>query len=61
MLVGSPVTIHPTPAPADGNQVIEVAVTVTPPPGLQFVMLAVPIGDAMARLENPSKATPAKR
>src|SRR5579859_4723470 len=61
MLVGRPVAMHPRFVPATGSQVIEVALTVTPPPGVQFVILAVPTGVAMALLQTPNKAIAPRR
>src|SRR5579863_2428369 len=61
MLVGRPVAMHPVPALATGRKTTEAALTVTPPPGVQFVMLATPTGLAMAWLEKPRNAIPAMR
>jgi hypothetical protein len=61
MLVGRPVAMHPKPGPAAGAHVIVVRVTVTPPFGVQFVMLAIPMGLAIARLDIPKRAAPKMR
>jgi hypothetical protein len=56
-LVPIPVSTHPVPGSVPmGNQVMVVAVTVTPPPP-QFAMLRVPTGEANAGLAMPKKST----
>jgi hypothetical protein len=61
MLVGRPVAMHPKPEPAGGSQLMVVALKVKPPPGVQFVMFAVPTGLATAWFESPRNANPARR
>jgi hypothetical protein len=57
--VPKPVVIQPTPLPAEGSQVIVVAVTSTPPP-LQLATFKVPIGVAIALPANPQTVIAAK-
>lgn len=40
MLVETPVVMHPSLRPAEGSQVTEAALIVTPPSGVQFVIFA---------------------
>jgi len=58
MLVGRPVAMHPSFVPAEGSQVIVVAVIVKPPPGVQFVKLAVPVGSASAEPASVKQSKP---
>lgn len=53
--------MHPTFGPAEGSHVNVVALIVTPPPGGQFEISAIPNGLAMAWLDRPRNAIPATR
>jgi hypothetical protein len=50
------VAMHPSFAPATGSQVIEVTLILTPPFGVQFVIVATPVGLALAWVESPRNA-----
>ena len=64
MLVGKPVAMHPKFAPATGSQMIaggkSIRLLIVTPPGVQFVIAAVPIGLARAEPVSVRKSRPSQ-